>query len=64
MANKYTMSPAALKQRRLAAKKLKTEGRMTAVKVSERNSDWARAEFGTVNRALNYIRGASAPRFN
>lgn len=64
MANKYTMSPAALKQRRLAAKKLKTEGRMTAVKVSQRNSDWARAEFGTVNRALNYIRGASAPRFN
>lgn len=34
MANKYTMSPAALKQRRQAAKKLKTEGRMTAVKVS------------------------------
>jgi hypothetical protein len=64
MANKYTMSPAALKQRRQAAKKLKTEGRMTAVKVSQRNSDWARAEFGTVNRALNYIRGASAPRFN
>jgi hypothetical protein len=64
MANKYTMSPAALKQRRLAAKKLKTEGRMIAVKVSQRNSDWARAEFGTVNRALNYIRGASAPRFN
>ena len=64
MANRYTMSPAALRQRRLAAKKLKTEGRMTAVKVSQRNSDWARAEFGTVNRALNYIRGASAPRFN
>lgn len=64
MANKYTMSPAALKQRRLAAKKLKTEGRMTAVKVSQRNSDWARAEFGTVNRALNHYRGASAPRSN
>ena len=64
MANKYTMSPAALKQRRLAAKKLKTEGRMTAVKVSQRNSDWARAEFGTVNRALSHLREANGPRCN
>ena len=64
MANKYTMSQAALRQRRLAAKKLRTEGRMNAVKVSQRNSDWARAEFGTVNRALNYLREASASRFN
>lgn len=64
MANKYTMSKAALKQRRLAAKKLKTEGRMTAVKVSQRNSEWARAEFGTVNRALNHLREACASRSN
>lgn len=64
MPNKYTMSPAALKQRRLAAKKLKTEGRMTAVKVSRRNCDWARTEFGTVNRALNHFREAGASRFN
>lgn len=64
MPNKYTMSPAALKQRRLAAKKLKTEGRMTAVKVSQRNCDWARTEFGTVNRALNNFREAGASRFN
>ena len=64
MANKYTMSQAALRQRRLAAKKLRTEGRMNAVKVSQRNSDWARAEFGTVNRALNHFREASAPRSN
>ena len=64
MANKYTMSPAALKQRRLAAKKPKTEGRMTAVKVSQRNCDWARTEFGTVNRALNHFREANGPRCN
>lgn len=64
MTGKYRMSPAALKQRRLAAKKLKTEGRMTAVKVSQRNYDWARAEFGTVNRALNHFYEANGPRCN
>ena len=64
MPGKYRMSPAALRQRRMAAKKLKTERRMNAVKVSQRNSDWARAEFGTVNRALNHYREASAPRSN
>ena len=64
MPGKYRMSPAALRQRRMAAKKLKTEGRMTAVKVSQHNCDWARTEFGTVNRALNHYREASAPRSN
>jgi hypothetical protein len=37
---------------------------MTAVKVSQRNCDWARTEFGTVNRALNHFREAGASRFN
>lgn len=62
MTGKYRMSPAALRQRRMAAKKEKTEGRMTVARISRTNNDWARIEFGTVNRALNHLRAAGVSR--
>ena len=62
--HKYTMSAAALQQRRLAARKSNPIGKMTVVKISQNNCDWARAEFGTVNRALNRFREAGASRFS
>lgn len=53
---KYTMSKAALAQRKAASARPRIEGDMTAVKVSVVNNNWARWNFGTANRALNEFR--------
>ena len=56
----YTMTKAALKQRRAAAKKRKTEGDMTVARVSVANRDFATINYGSVNRAITHLREASA----
>lgn len=60
MKRNYTMSNAALKQRHVAAKRQKTVGAMTVARVSVENRDFAAVKFGSVNRALNHLREASA----
>lgn len=60
MSRHYTMSRAALQQRRTAANKRRTNEKMTVAKVSVTNSDWARIEFGSVNRALAHFRTSAA----
>lgn len=60
--HKYTMSAAALQQRRLAARKSNPIGKMTVVKISQDNCDWARIQFGTINKALDYLRKLNVER--
>ena len=60
MKRNYTMTKAALKQRRAAAKKRKTEGDMTVARVSVANRDFATINYGSVNRAITHLREASA----
>ena len=56
----YTMTKAALKQRRAAAKNRKSEGDMTVARVSVANRDFATINYGSVNRAITHLREASA----
>ena len=54
------MTKAALKQRRAAAKRQKTEGAMTVARVSVANRDFATINYGSVNRAITRLREASS----
>lgn len=59
---RYTMSAAAIAARVKGGKSATAHyvrREWVTAKVTKENRDWARAEFGCVNTALNHLRGVS-----